>query len=88
MYDYVVVIDCQDEKENRLEEMFENADDDILESKYTPKVEIPEEGAVGLAGKKTQETLTATDEIIDALDMAKQECERIRQHEVQYPTIF
>lgn len=84
MYEYY----CQDEKENRLEEMFENADDDILESKYTPKVEIPEEGAVGLAGKKTQETLTATDEIIDALDMAKQEYERIRQHEVQYPTIF
>lgn len=84
MYEYY----CQDEKENRLEEMFENADDDILESKYTPKVEIPEEGAVGLAGKKTQETLTATDEIIDALDMAKQEYERIRQHEVQCPTIF
>lgn len=83
-----MVIDFQDEKENRLEEMFENAEDDILESKYTPKVEIPEEGAVGLAGKKTRETLTATDEIIDALDMAKQEYERIRQHEVQYPTIF
>ncbi|XP_077239546.1 transducin family protein / WD-40 repeat family protein isoform X2 [Tasmannia lanceolata] len=70
----------EEEKEKRLDEMFESAFDDSLESRYTPKEELPEEGAVGLAGKKTQETLTATDLIIDALDVAETESKRISQH--------
>ncbi|KAJ0006055.1 hypothetical protein Pint_36736 [Pistacia integerrima] len=47
-----------EEKEKRLEEMFESDLDNATENKYAPKEELLEEGAVALAGKKTQETLT------------------------------
>lgn len=70
----------EEEKEKRLEEMFESAFEESNESKYAPKEELPEEGAVSLAGKKTQETLTATDLISDALDLAEAEAKRIDQH--------
>ncbi|XXG49713.1 hypothetical protein AAC387_Pa02g3814 [Persea americana] len=70
----------EEEKERRLEEMFETAFDESTESRHAPKEELPEEGVVGLAGKKTQETLTATDLIIDALDMAEAEMKRLDQH--------
>ncbi|KAG5585064.1 hypothetical protein H5410_045498, partial [Solanum commersonii] len=43
--------------------------------------EIPEKGDVTLAGKKTQETLTATDSIIEALDMAVVELNRIVEYQ-------
>lgn len=72
----------QEEKEKRLEEMFESDIDNALENRYAPKDELPEEGAVALAGKRTQETLTATDSIIEALDMAEVEAKRIVEHEV------
>lgn len=72
----------QEEKEKRLEEMFESDLDNAIEDRYAPKEELPEEGAVALAGKKTQETLTATDMIIEALDIAEEELERIAKHEV------
>lgn len=72
----------QEEKEKRLEEMFEADLDNALDNRYAPKEELPEEGAVALAGKKTQETLTATDSIIEALDMAEAELKRISEHEV------
>ncbi|XP_009621040.1 uncharacterized protein [Nicotiana tomentosiformis] len=71
----------EEEKEKRLEEMFESDIDNGFENKYGLKEELPEEGAVALAGKKTQETLTATDSIIEALDMADAELKRIAQHE-------
>ncbi|KAF8389466.1 hypothetical protein HHK36_026161 [Tetracentron sinense] len=70
----------EEEKEKRLEQMFEADLDNSFESRYALKDELPEEGAVALAGKKTQETLTATDSIIDALDAAKAESERIAQY--------
>ncbi|XP_059667557.1 uncharacterized protein LOC132312981 isoform X2 [Cornus florida] len=72
----------EEEKEKRLEEMFESDLDNAFENRYAPKEELPEEGAVALAGKKTQETLTATDSIIEALDMAEAELKRIAEHEV------
>lgn len=77
----------QEEKEKRLEEMFESDLDNAFGNKYEPKEEIPEEGAVALAGKKTQETLSATDSIIEALDIAEVELKRIAEHEVSplYP---
>lgn len=62
--------------------MFESDLDNAIEDRYAPKEELPEEGAVALAGKKTQETLTATDMIIEALDIAEEELERIAKHEV------
>ncbi|XP_031280863.1 WD repeat-containing protein 3 [Pistacia vera] len=71
----------EEEKEKRLEEMFESDLDTAIENRYAPKEEIPEEGAVALAGKKTQETLTASDLIIEALDIAEEELDRIAQHE-------
>lgn len=72
----------QEEKEKRLEEMFEADIDSTFESSYAPKEQLPEEGAVAVAGKKTQETLSATDLIIDALDLADVELKRIAEHEV------
>ncbi|EPS66900.1 hypothetical protein M569_07875 [Genlisea aurea] len=64
----------EEEKEKRLEEMFESDIDNAFGSKYLSKEEIPEEGAVSLAGKKTGETLTAADSIMEAMDLAL-ECE-------------
>ena len=72
----------QEEKEKRLEEMFESDLDNALENRYALREELPEEGAVAVAGKKTQETLTATDSIIEALDIAEEEMERLAIHEV------
>uniref|UniRef100_A0A7N2M7D1 Small-subunit processome Utp12 domain-containing protein n=1 Tax=Quercus lobata TaxID=97700 RepID=A0A7N2M7D1_QUELO len=71
----------EEEKEKRLEEMFESDLDNAFENRYVPKEEVPEEGAVALAGKKTQETVTATDLIIDALDIAEVELNRIAEHQ-------
>lgn len=62
--------------------MFESDLDNGLENRHAPKEELPEEGAVALAGKKTQETLTATDSIIEALDLAAEELQRTAMHEV------
>lgn len=72
----------QEEKEKRLEDMFDADLDNTLDSRYAPKEEVPEEGAVALAGKRTQETLTGTDSIIEALDIAEAELKRISEHEV------
>ncbi|KAI3822541.1 hypothetical protein L1987_10132 [Smallanthus sonchifolius] len=71
----------EEEKEKRLEEMFEADLDNSLENRYLPQQELPEEGAVAIAGKKTQETLTATDSIIEALDIAAEELKRMAEHE-------
>lgn len=62
--------------------MFESDIDNPFESKYAPKEELPEEGAVALAGKKTGETVTAADSIMEALDIAEEELKRIAEHEV------
>ncbi|KAF5773170.1 putative transcription factor WD40-like family [Helianthus annuus] len=71
----------EEEKEKRLEEMFEADLDNSLENRYLPQQELPEEGAVAVAGKKTQETLSATDSIIEALDIAAEELKRMAEHE-------
>ncbi|KAG9156003.1 hypothetical protein Leryth_012074 [Lithospermum erythrorhizon] len=71
----------EEEREKRLEEMFESDIENLFEDKSVPKEEIPEEGAVGLAGKTTQETLSGTDSIIEALDMADAEIKRLAEHE-------
>ncbi|KAK6942734.1 Small-subunit processome, Utp12 [Dillenia turbinata] len=71
----------EEEKEKRLEEMFESDLDNSLKSRYAPKEEIPEEAAVAIAGKRTQETLTATDSIIEALDLADIALKRIAECE-------
>lgn len=68
--------------------MFESDLDNGLENRYAPREELPEEGAVSVAGKKTQETLTATDSVIEALDLAEEELERIAKHEVYLHSHF
>ncbi|XP_023544503.1 WD repeat-containing protein 3-like [Cucurbita pepo subsp. pepo] len=71
----------EEEKEKRLEEMFESDLDNAFENRFVPSEEVPEEGAVALAGKKTQETISATDLIIDSLDMAEAESKRMAENE-------
>lgn len=75
-------MNLQDVKEKRLEEIFESDIENTFENRYAPKEELPDEGAVAIAGKKTQETLTATDKIIDALDIAEAELKRLSEYEV------
>ncbi|KAG0623863.1 hypothetical protein M758_3G207300 [Ceratodon purpureus] len=61
----------EEEREKRLETMFEATDntrDDGLDQ------------GVEVGSKKTQETLTAADSIIEAVDMADSEIERLRLH--------
>ena len=61
----------QEEREKRLEESFEADLDNAVEDRYGQKDDAPEECIVGVPGKKTKETVTAADAIIDALDTAK-----------------
>ncbi|KAL4186995.1 hypothetical protein AMTRI_Chr09g16650 [Amborella trichopoda] len=72
----------EEEREKRLEEIFESGLGDAVESVNVLKEDPPEQEAVGVAGKQTKETISATDSIIDALDMAEEEAKRIRMHEV------
>lgn len=64
----------QEEREKRLETMFETTDD-------TREDGLQQGTEVG--GKKSQETLSAADSIIEALDMAESEIERMTQHKVE-----
>lgn len=65
-----------------LEEKFEADLENMFEDRYASSKELPEEGAVALAGKKSKETLSGTDAIIDALDIAEVELTRKAEHEV------
>ncbi|GLJ48096.1 hypothetical protein SUGI_1015470 [Cryptomeria japonica] len=71
----------EEEREKRLENMFESGLDDTVDGQFGLREDIPEEGAVGMAGKRTQETVTATDSVIEALDTSEVETERLCQHE-------
>ncbi|CAM0870749.1 unnamed protein product [Alopecurus aequalis] len=74
----------EEEREKRLEESFEADLDNAVEDRYGQKDDAPEEGSVGVPGKKTKETVTATDAIIDALDTAEEEEKRLKdQKELQ-----
>jgi U3 small nucleolar RNA-associated protein 12 len=72
----------QEEREKRLEETFEADLDNAVEDRYGQKDDAPEEGSVGVSGKKTKETVTATDAIIDALDTAEEEEKRLNEQKV------
>lgn len=71
----------EEEREKRMQEMFES-ELETNENKFAPREELPEEGSVGVPGKKTQETITAMDMLIDALDAAEDELKRIDQYNV------
>ena len=72
----------QEEKEKRLEETFEADLDNDIEYRYRQKDDAPEEGSVGVPGRKTKETVTAADAIMDALDTAEEELKRLNQHKL------
>lgn len=69
----------EEEREKRLEETFEADLDNAVEDRYGKKDDAPEEGSVGVPGKKTKETVSATDAIIDALDTAEEEEKRLNE---------
>ncbi|KAJ6811147.1 WD repeat-containing protein 3 [Iris pallida] len=69
----------EEEREKRLEQMFESDLNNSNENRYAPKEEFPEEGSVSVPGKRTQETLTATDTIIEALDIADAELKSMEE---------
>ncbi|KAI9086232.1 hypothetical protein K1719_031686 [Acacia pycnantha] len=73
----------EEENEKRMDEMLEADIDNAFENKYVPKEEVPEEGAVAVAGRKTLETLSATDLIIEKLDTADIEIKRIAEHQAR-----
>lgn len=70
----------EEEREKRLEALFDTGQESAADVHELPNGEIPEEGAVALAGKQTQESVTAADSIIEALDLAEAESERIHSH--------
>ncbi|KAG7582840.1 WD40-repeat-containing domain [Arabidopsis suecica] len=69
----------EEEKEKRLEELFESEIDNG--DRHGPLEEIPEEGVAALAGKKTIDILSAADSIIDALEVAEDEKNRHAAYE-------
>ncbi|KAK1652914.1 hypothetical protein QYE76_070719 [Lolium multiflorum] len=69
----------EEEREKRLEETFEADLDNADEDRYGKKDDAPEEGSVGVPGKKTKETVSAADAIIDALDTAEEEEKRLNE---------
>ncbi|KAJ7550174.1 hypothetical protein O6H91_07G086600 [Diphasiastrum complanatum] len=73
----------EEEREKRLETLFEAGLDDAHSGMHMSKEDFPEEGTVGVAGKKTQESITAADSIIEALDMAEAEKNRLSMHKVE-----
>uniref|UniRef100_A0A0E0K8V9 Uncharacterized protein n=1 Tax=Oryza punctata TaxID=4537 RepID=A0A0E0K8V9_ORYPU len=71
----------EEEQEKRLEETFEADLDSAMDHRYGQKDDAPDEGSVGVPGRKTKETVTAADAIIDALDTAEEEVKRLDQHQ-------
>ncbi|KFK39464.1 hypothetical protein AALP_AA3G248000 [Arabis alpina] len=70
----------EEEKEKRLEELFESEIDNAV-NRHEPQEEIPEEGVSAIAGKKTPDSLSDTDAIIDALEVAEEEKNRVAAYE-------
>jgi U3 small nucleolar RNA-associated protein 12 len=70
----------EEERERRLDSLFEEEVDAVGDRRPLGPdgtvVEIGEEGAVGVAGRKTTEVVNAVDSIVEALDMAAAEEER------------
>ena len=57
--------------------MFEFDLDNAFENRYAFKEELPNKGTLALAGKKTKETLSATNSIIGDLDIVDDELKHI-----------
>ncbi|CAI9780650.1 unnamed protein product [Fraxinus pennsylvanica] len=85
MNDDVLVVAVS--QKNRLEEIFEAHIGNAFENRYVPKEELPE-GAVALAGKKTQETVNTTDSIIESIRHGEEELKRIAEYELCKVLLF
>ena len=66
-----------EEQEKRLESMLDEGIDD---ERVRPNTDLPAEGEAGMAGRKTLETLTAADAIVEALELAEHETKRLAEH--------
>jgi U3 small nucleolar RNA-associated protein 12 len=77
----------EEEKEKRLETMFDTALDDNNDNRGDPSnsnnANNQEDGVSSAVGKKNQQTVSAADSAIDALDIASHEMERLEEHEQQ-----
>mmetsp|Transcript_32735 Transcript_32735/g.72312 ORF Transcript_32735/g.72312 Transcript_32735/m.72312 type:complete len:987 (-) Transcript_32735:326-3286(-) len=76
----------EEEKEKRLESLFE-ADLDKQQAEGDAEgaagARAQEEGGVAPAGRRTLDSVSAADAIIEALDIAANEADRIREHEAE-----
>lgn len=65
-----------------MDELFESEIDNAAENRHGSEEEITEEGVAGLAKKTTVDVLSAADSIIEALELAENEKNRIAEYEV------
>lgn len=72
----------EEEREKRLESMFEAGIENAADDRGGDPGNDTAEGAVGAAGRRTQETISAADSIIEALEMAELETQRVLEHRV------
>eukprot|EP00891_Asterochloris_glomerata_P007696 jgi/Astpho2/7696/e_gw1.00115.7.1_t len=68
----------EEEREKRLDSLFEADVEDSARAERRQKV--PEQGAVGPAGRRTEETVGAVDSIVEALELAAAEGTRQQEH--------
>jgi hypothetical protein len=61
----------QEEREKRLEETFEADLDNAVEDRYGKKDDAPEEGYVGVPGKKTKETVLLLMQLLTHLTLPR-----------------
>ncbi len=76
----------EEERERRLESLFEEGLEDTNERRNAADAlpdAPPDEGTVGLAGRRTMATLGAAESIVDALEMAAAEVTRRAEHEAE-----
>lgn len=71
-----------------MEETFEADLENDNDYRYGQKDDAPDEGSVGVPGRKTKETVTSADAIMDALDTAEEELKRINQHKMVHSYII
>ena len=78
----------EEERERRLESLFEEGLEDVAEKGTGPTAPgvdaaTPDAGAVALAGRRSMATLSAAEAIVDALEMAAAEAVRAAEFEVE-----
>ncbi|XP_078448375.1 transducin family protein / WD-40 repeat family protein isoform X2 [Wolffia australiana] len=72
---------AEEEREKRVEEMLESDLSAVEEANFGVKQGLPEEGSARSSAKVTKDTLTKTDLLIEALDIAEEELKRLEEIE-------